>query len=130
MATENTDGDGGDTHLSKDDMHHLLSSRRRRLVIAILDEHGPLSKSDLATEIARIEAEDSEGESIGKVRKRVYVSLHQAHLEPLEDHGVIVIVDGDVIHTGPNAEQLLPHIDEVPSLRRWAASAKRSILGD
>lgn len=78
--------------LTQHEIHDLLSSDRRRLLLSILvdDRDGVARMSELSNDIARIENGVSQNEEITeRQRKRVYVSLYQTHLPKLEMHGVV-----------------------------------------
>lgn len=72
--------------LPTSEVYHLLSNDRRRQVMDIVERHGPIRKSELVDRVAAAEFED---EPSSQERKRILVSLHQAHLPKLEDAGVI-----------------------------------------
>jgi DNA-binding transcriptional ArsR family regulator len=67
----------------------ILRNHRRRLVLAYLREHDSTTQGDLARHIAAAENGISESAVTSTQRKRVYVSLYQAHLPKLDDFGAI-----------------------------------------
>lgn len=93
-----------------DTVFNLLSSERRRLAMTLLRDRGPLEKGELADHIAAIQHDTTPDGIHSQQRKRVYVSLHQAHLPKLEDGQAVVIGDDGEIALGPAADQLLEHI--------------------
>lgn len=93
--------------LSTDEIHHLLQSERRRLILEELYEHGQMRKSDLVDRLAIREY----GESVrSQKRKRIAVGIHQHHLPALEDHNVIKRTR-DGIELTDNASQLVGYLD-------------------
>lgn len=76
-----------DTDLSRDEIHHVLSNERRRLVLASLDNGTELSVRELAGRIARVQTEMEQPPR--QKRQSVYVSLLQLHLPKLDDLSII-----------------------------------------
>ncbi|MGZ0745696.1 DUF7344 domain-containing protein [Haloparvum sp. AD34] len=77
-------------HLSEETKFDLLSNRRRRLVIRYLNEvESATTLDDLAASVAAAENDTSTAALSSDQRKRVYVSLYQAHLPKLADVGVV-----------------------------------------
>lgn len=73
--------------------HHLLSNRRRRLVIArvvVLDPGGSIEVKPLARQIAGVEAGADPGDVPGSKYDAVYNGLIQSHLAALADAGIII----------------------------------------
>ena len=101
MIDNRTNGHKGDQTglkvLTTDDVFKLLSNYRRREVLELLREHGPMNKRALA-------------ESIDGEYKPVYISLHQCHLPKLV-RGDVLTEDRDTYALGPNADELLAYID-------------------
>lgn len=75
-----------------DEMATIISNDRRRHIIQILD-HGPSDISTLSETIAEREVGPNYGT---QDRKRVYVSLHQTHLEKLAHVGIVIRERQDV----------------------------------
>lgn len=74
-------------NMTEEELFSILNAERRRRVIAIISETDePLTKSELAEMIA--EEEFGKGYT-GSDRKKVYVALHQTHLDPLVNVGAI-----------------------------------------
>lgn len=74
--------------LATDDLFEALSNRRRRQVIRALED-GPREMGAIARAIAAAE-NDIPVDAVGTdQRKRVYVSLYQAHLDKLDDWGIV-----------------------------------------
>lgn len=78
--------------LDVDEFYDVARSARRRQVIRTLADTGPLTKGDLADRMAweRYGPEYDTAE-----RKRMYVSLHQTHLDVLLEAGFVVQSDRD-----------------------------------
>ena len=67
----------------------ILRNHRRRLVLEYLREHDSTTQGDLARHVAAVENDVPESAVTSTQRKRVYVSLYQAHLPKLDDFGAI-----------------------------------------
>lgn len=119
MSSEKAVTNKSDGLLDPEVAFDLLSSSRRIHTLLALDSEGAMSVSDLADEVTIREYGSTYTED---QRKRIYISLYQAHLPKLESHGVIVWDEGNgeawLTHT---AEQLLSHIS--------TQQERRSILG-
>lgn len=76
---ESVDTDALDVYLG------LLSNRRRRAVVLLLDE-GPKDFGVIADEIASMESGPN---YTGSERKAAYVGLYQVHMNKLAEHGII-----------------------------------------
>jgi len=70
----------------------LLRNRRRRLVLEYLRDCESTTQSDLARHVAAVENGISEDAVTSTQRKRVYVSLYQAHLPKLDEFGAISFI--------------------------------------
>lgn len=83
----------GQLKIDADDIFHLLSSTRRRHILAIVSDLDPgetITVRELSRHIAFIENDYGRVEEVtGSDRKTVYVSLWQSHLEKMADHGAI-----------------------------------------
>lgn len=66
--------------LTIDEALHLFSNKRRRLVVELVDELGPMEIGVLSDAIATITEHK---------RKSVYVPLYQSHLPKLDENDVI-----------------------------------------
>lgn len=76
------------TALSDEDVHDVLSNRRRRLVLETLRQNGGRTTvRELSERIA--EAESGESPPPRNVRQSAYVSLHQTHLPKLNQLDII-----------------------------------------
>lgn len=70
----------------------LLSSRRRRAILGVLDDRTPpVALSDLAADL--VTREDGERADVGRrrggIEREVAISLHHVHLPKLADRGVL-----------------------------------------
>lgn len=76
--------------LSKDDLFHILSNRRRRDALRYLTGYdGPVRMGDLATQVAAWEHNTTVERLTSQERKPVYIALYQNHLPKLSEHGLI-----------------------------------------
>lgn len=78
----------GTARLTEPDLHRLLSSERRRILLDVLDERSiPVDVEELALAIAERE------EGVDSLRaddvERVAISLHHHHLPRLADGGIV-----------------------------------------
>ncbi|MDZ7729839.1 MAG: ArsR family transcriptional regulator [Natrialbaceae archaeon] len=74
--------------LQESEVFHILGNDRRRSIIHFMAlESGSVDVSDVATDIAEQESEDSTVPN--NLYKSVYVSLQQTHLPQLEEDGVV-----------------------------------------
>ncbi|AGB16271.1 hypothetical protein Halru_1665 [Halovivax ruber XH-70] len=73
--------------LTDSERYRLLSSERRRRVLAILaNRPGPVSCDELATMLV---AEMGGNEATDETHREVTISLHHTHLPMLDDLGVV-----------------------------------------
>jgi len=73
-----------------DDVFDVLANQRRRLVIHYLARDVPdASLRDLSEYIAAVENDVPAEDLSSQERKRVYIGLHQCHLDKLADAGVL-----------------------------------------
>lgn len=81
---------GKSDDLSKDQLFHILSCRRRRDVLRYLaDYNDRVSMSDLADQVAAWEHETTVANLNSDERKSVYIGLYQIHLPALDEYGII-----------------------------------------
>lgn len=90
-----------------DAIHTILKSGRRRHVLRILQRSSPLQTGDLIDAAAR---QEYGAEYTNAERKRVRVSLHQAHLPKLIEHRVAV-ERSDHYELGPTANVVIDVLD-------------------
>ena len=100
---------GPKVELTTDDVFHLLSNSRRRDMLLILMDDGPLTKRELSEQVAEREHGVDRSELTSDDKQSVRVSLHQNHVPRLEDSDVIN-VDDNTISLGPNADTLAKHL--------------------
>jgi hypothetical protein len=90
----------------------ILQNHRRRLVLEYLREHDSTTQGDLARHVAAVENEVPESAVTSTQRKRVYVSLYQAHLPKLDDFGAIAFdQDRGTVERTPRTDELLGYLD-------------------
>lgn len=104
----------GEETITRDDVHHLLSNRRRRDVLRYLETvDSSTTVGDLAVHIAADENEIPIPEVTSEQRKRVYISLYQAHLPKLDAEGVIDYDrDRGRIELAGEADELVEYLDD------------------
>ncbi len=92
----------------------LLASQRRLYTLEILSESGPMAMSDLAAEIAALEAGEPP-DSVGEPHlSRVVTSLRHNHLPKLAEAGVVQWnQSGSRVRLGENAEDAVGVVDAV-----------------
>jgi len=90
----------------------ILQNRRRRLVLEYLRTHESTTQSDLARYVAAVENDIDEAAVTSTQRKRVYVSLYQAHLPKLDGFGAVSFDrDRGTVERTPRTEDLLTYLD-------------------
>jgi len=110
--------------ISTDDLFDALSNSRRRQVIRRLNE-GAADLGTLAEEIAAVENDTTVPRLGSQQRKRVYISLYQAHLDQLEDVG-IVVRDEQGQHVAPGPA----HPEALEALQAATGAADESTMRD
>ncbi|PSP33502.1 hypothetical protein BRC63_10175 [Halobacteriales archaeon QH_10_70_21] len=98
---------------SLDVVFDVLQNRRRRLVLAALEDDGETTLGDLAERIAGIE-NDKPPESLdSQERKRVYVGLYQSHLPKMDDAGAVRFDDDrGSVERGPHMDVFCQYLDD------------------
>lgn len=91
--------------LTKDDVFEILSSSRRRQILAYLYRHG--GEADLRSLARNTATKETDGPVDDDVAKRFYISLYQTHVPKLEEVG-LVRYDRDT-----KVVELTDRIDEV-----------------
>lgn len=90
----------------------ILKNRRRRLVLEYLRAHESTTHAGLARHIAAVENDVPESAVTSTQRKRVYVSLYQAHLPKLDEFDAF---DFDrnrgTVERTPRTDELLRYLD-------------------
>ena len=87
-TSEPTDGQAGTARLTEQDLHRLLSSERRRILLDVLGERPtPVDVEELALAIAEREGGTDSARSDDV--ERITISLHHHHLPRLADGGVV-----------------------------------------
>lgn len=113
--TEAADGEVSPS-ASLDEVFDILSSSRRRHVLRRLAEgDGPSSIGELAEHVASIENGKPVSALTSQERKRVYVSLYQAHLPRMADSEVIELDDRGTVTLGSNADAVHDYLTEFSS---------------
>jgi DNA-binding transcriptional ArsR family regulator len=96
----------------------ILQNRRRRLILEYLREHGSTTQGDLAKHVAAVENGVPESAVTSAQRKRVYVSLYQAHLPKLDDFGAVDFdSDRGSVERTPRTDELLWCLDRLDADR-------------
>ncbi|MFC6718117.1 hypothetical protein ACFQGT_10805 [Natrialbaceae archaeon GCM10025810] len=100
--------------LSRDEVFHILQTRRRRDVLRYLREaDGPVELRDLAEQVAAWEHGTTvDGLSSGQ-RQRVYISLYQSHLPKLDNRGIVAYdKDRGIVERRPRAAELDRYLED------------------
>lgn len=88
--------------VGKDEILQILSNERRRLVIVNLsDREDPIDLRTLSEYVASLENDKPIGEQTPAEYKRARIGLHQAHLDRMEESGVVTR-DRHLIDRGEN----------------------------
>lgn len=113
-TTESQFGDSSE--ISLDVIFNTLSNKRRRLAIEFLRRKDKSTDlSELSEHIAAVENDKPVAEVTTSERKRVYISLYQAHIPKMEDVGILDFEqDRNGIKLLPRASQLFPYLDIEP----------------
>lgn len=112
--------------LSTNDIHSLLKNQRRRYVLEYLRANDDSARlRDVAEQIAAWENDKELKAITSSERKRAYVGLYQCHLPKMDDAEVVSFDQnrGD-IEIGPNAEQLMPYLDDEATADNEEASVE------
>ena len=110
-----------DTQLDQNVVFDILSSARRRYAISILNRRDePMQLTELAEEIAALEADTTVEDLTKQQRKRVYVSLYQTHVPKMEEVG-IVSYDGDegTVTLAGGVDAVDEYLTESDETRPW-----------
>ncbi len=107
---------GGDRELSKGEIFDVLQNQRRRYVLQYLKRFdGPVSLSDLATQVAAWEYRTPVEKVSNKQKKRVYTTLQQTHLDKMAQVGIVEYDDEEnVVRPTPYTEELTVYLEIVP----------------
>lgn len=111
-----------DKSLTQDTVHHLLSNRRRRNILRYLaDVDGATTLSNLAAQIAAWEHDVPLTEVTSEQRKRVHISLFQAHLPKLDAEGIIDHdQDRGRVELAEEADELVGYLeDDEQEILKW-----------
>ncbi|WP_255171625.1 DUF7344 domain-containing protein [Natrononativus amylolyticus] len=116
------------SELTKDDIFHILQTRRRRDALRYLqgtDE--PVRMRDLAEQVAAWENETTVEQLSSDERQRVYISLYQSHLPKLDEEGIINYNQSrGIVERTPAADQFDPYLEPTDE---EAADAERPSIG-
>lgn len=91
--------------IDKSEVHQILSNERRRTMLKLIAQHGPMSKRELTDRMAEIE----HGDYTSDERKAVLVSIHQIHLPRLTEANVLTHTD--LISKGENFEEVSQYLE-------------------
>lgn len=120
----------GTERLTADEVFGLLRTERRRAVLRHLRADPETTTGDLADHVAAEEVGTTPDRLRSEDRKRVYISLYQAHLPKLADKGVIAYDSdrGKVVRL-PVADQLDRRLDRLDALATGSAARRRPFAG-
>jgi hypothetical protein len=111
------------TDLTPETFFDVFSNARRRKVLLYLDERSD-GRADI-NDVAARTAADELGVPVDEVddddRRRLYVSLHQAHVPKLEEHGFVRYDRSDnVVSITDRGERVVDYLDPTTRDRsRW-----------
>jgi hypothetical protein len=106
----------GEQSLSKGEIFDVLQNQRRRYVLQYLKRFdGPVSLSDLATQVAAWEYRTPVEEVSTDQKKRVYTTLQQTHLQKLQEAGIVEYdPDENLIRPTTHTDDLSVYLEIVP----------------
>jgi len=100
-----------------DDALTTLSNERRRHVLQVVAEHGAQSLGTLARRVAARERNTTPDRVDADVRKAVYVTLYQHHLDTLADAGVLAVDDRtNAVEPGPALDEHVRALDDLETV--------------
>lgn len=83
----------------------VLERRRRRVLLAVVTEHGPVTTRDLAIQVAARIHDVAPSAVSAEQRRSIAISLHHVDVPKLVALGVLAVDDDvDRIRSGPKAE--------------------------
>lgn len=107
--------------LTRDQIFDILSNGRRRFILQYLEStEGKVRLMDLVTAAAAWEYDTPRSELTRAEKKRMYVSLHQAHLPKLSRADLIEYnKNRSVVAAGPRLEAVMPYLSADDTGRNW-----------
>ncbi|AZH26562.1 DUF7344 domain-containing protein [Haloplanus aerogenes] len=112
VETEETEEGAASPPEELDQIFVILQNHRRRLVLEYLRDRDSTTQGDLARHVAAVENDVPEDTVTSTQRKRVYVSLYQAHLPKLDQFDAIAFdQDRGTIERTPKTDELLAYLD-------------------
>lgn len=97
----------------------LLSNERRLHALLYLSENPRSELSVVAEHVAAVEAGIDRAEVATSDRKRVFISLYQAHIPRLEEHGIVTYDSDEGVVELTGEERLLAPFDRSAPDRPW-----------
>lgn len=107
MTTDTQSNDRYSPTIGIDAIHEILKSDRRRYLLRELQHDSPRTADGM---INGVTAREYGSDYTDTERKRVRVSLHQAHLPKLIEHRAVVDT-GDYYELGPTAAAIIEVLD-------------------
>lgn len=106
---------GASGRLDEDELFGVLSNRRRRYAVHLLErQEEPVELGEMAEQIAAWENEIDRWEVDHKQRKRVYTALQQIHLPRMDDVGIVSFDDrGGIVEPTPEMDDINVYVDAV-----------------
>lgn len=101
------------TEMPVGELFSTLRNKRRRVVLQILADSGPMSRTELAQELT---AHQTDGQREGQAYKKRYVSVYQTHLPALEEKGLVDITDDGVVRTTEKTDGVLQFLSKAEDL--------------
>ena len=133
---QNLTEDAASFRLSKDDVFHILQTKRRRIVLRYFrTADGPVRLRDLAEHVAAREHDVTVAEVTSDQRQRVYISLYQNHLPKLDEAGgVRYDKDRGIVEATDHIRTFDPFLDDLEERKnpwpgRYAGGVIVSVIG-
>lgn len=94
-------------NLSLNEIFSILQNSRRRKIIKDLNEHNTLKFDNIIRVIAAEENDKEISELTSQERKRVYIGIHQVHLDELVENNIVKLKENkSVLEAGCNCKPL------------------------
>lgn len=97
------------TEMPIGELFNLLRNERRRIILQILSDSGPLSRTELARELT---AHETDGKREGQAYKKRYVSVYQTHLPALEEKGLVDVTEDAVVRPTEKTDGVLQFLSK------------------
>jgi len=117
LTTSVNESNANEDEISRDDLYHVLSNRRRRFVIhALKRKERPVDISELSTYITAWETGVDPGEVDYEDQRSVYGTLKGTHLPNLEENNIISVdTEENVIRPTAKLEKIDIYVEAISS---------------